>query len=377
MGHNTSSNDKGVASFRVSTRSSNLEALRIVCMLMIVAHHYVVNSGLTAVDGPMRAAPLAANSIYLYLFGMWGKTGINCFLMITGYFMCTSKITVRKFLKLYLWVVFYGIVINGIFLATGRLEFSPSLLFVFFPFRNIHSDSFTSAFMVWWLFIPFLNVLISNIDKRMHQLLMLLLVVVFTVYPFVPKVLNIEVNPICWFSTIYVIASYIRKYPESIYKSDSARFWGWASLALVVISMISVVAILLLGNYLNRDVPQYYMVSDSYMPLALLVSVSTFMWFKNLRIPQSRLINAIGGSTFGVLLIHANSDTMRQWLWNDTIDCVGHYGLPLRQQVTYCISTVVIIFSICSVIDIIRKKTLENLFFKWYDTFERKCNSGK
>lgn len=58
-------------------------------------------------------------------------------------------------------------------------------------------------------------------------------------------------------------------------------------------------------------------------------------------------------------------------------DCVGHYGLTLRQQVTYCISTVVIIFSICSVIDIIRKKTLENLFFKWYDTFERKCNSGK
>lgn len=112
-----------------NTRSSNLELYRIVCMLMIVAHHYVVNSGLTADDGPLRAAPLAANSIYLYLFGMWGKTGINCFLMITGYFMCTSKITVRKFLKLYLWVVFYGIVINGIFLATGRLEFSPSLLF--------------------------------------------------------------------------------------------------------------------------------------------------------------------------------------------------------------------------------------------------------
>lgn len=354
-------------------RSSNLELYRIVCMLMIVAHHYVVNSGLTAVDGPMRAAPLAANSIYLYLFGMWGKTGINCFLMITGYFMCTSKITVRKFLKLYLWVVFYGIVINGIFLATGRLEFSPSLLSVFFPFRNIHSSSFISAFMVWWLFIPFLNVLINNIDKRMHQLLMLLLVVVFTVYPFVPKVLNIEVNPICWFSTIYVIASYIRKYPESINKSDSARFWGWTSLALVVISMISVVAILLLGNYLNRDVPQYYMVADSYMPLALLVSVSTFMWFKNLRIPQSRLINAIGGSTFGVLLIHANSATMRQWLWTDTIDCVGHYGLPLGQLIAYSCLSVLAIFAICTILDRLRVKALEEPLFRWWDGRKRKA----
>lgn len=340
---------------------------------MIVAHHYVVNSGLTAVDGPMRAAPLAANSIYLYLFGMWGKTGINCFLMITGYFMCTSKITVRKFLKLYLWVVFYGIVINGIFLATGRLEFSHSLLFVFFPFGNIHSGNFVAAFMVWWLFIPFLNVLINNIDKRMHQLLMLLLVAVFTVYPFVPKVLNIEVNPICWFSTIYVIASYIRKYPESIYKSDSAKFWGLTSLALIAISMISVVAILLLGNYLNRDVPQYYMVADSYMPLALLVSVSTFMWFKNLRIPQSRLINAIGGSTFGVLLIHANSATMRQWLWTDTIDCVGHYGLPLGQLITYSCLAVLTIFAICTILDRLRLKALEEPLFRWWDGRKRKA----
>ena len=350
-----------------STRSSNLELYRIVCMLMIVAHHFVVNSGLTAVDGPLKTAPLAANSIYLYLFGMWGKTGINCFLMITGYFMCTSKITLRKFLKLYLWIVFYRIVINGIFLATGRLEFSPSLLSVFFPFGNIHSDDFFAAFMVWWLFIPFLNVLINNIDKRLHQLLMLLLVVVFTVYPFVPEVLNIEVNPICWFSTIYVIASYIRKYPESVYKSDTARFWGLASLALVVISMISVVAILLLRNNLNGEIHQYYMVSDSNMPLALLVSVSTFMWFNNLRIPRSKLINAIGGSTFGVLLIHANSDTMRQWLWKDTIDCVGHYGLPLGSLIAYSCLSVLTIFTICTIIDRLRVKALEEPLFRLYD----------
>lgn len=32
-------------------------------MLMIVAHHYVVNSGLTAVDGPLRTAPLAAKFV--------------------------------------------------------------------------------------------------------------------------------------------------------------------------------------------------------------------------------------------------------------------------------------------------------------------------
>lgn len=68
-------------------RNSNLELFRIVVMLTIVAHHYVVNSGLTAIDGPILANPLSVESIFLLIFGMWGKIGINCFVLITGYFM--------------------------------------------------------------------------------------------------------------------------------------------------------------------------------------------------------------------------------------------------------------------------------------------------
>ncbi len=52
-------------------RNSNLELYRIIVMLLIVAHHYVVNSGLMSV---MKEEPLHIQSIFLYLFGMWGKT---------------------------------------------------------------------------------------------------------------------------------------------------------------------------------------------------------------------------------------------------------------------------------------------------------------
>lgn len=69
------------------SRSSNFELYRIICMLMIVAHHYVVNSGLTCTDCLLKNDFTSSNSIFLVLFGAWGKTGINCFLMITGFFM--------------------------------------------------------------------------------------------------------------------------------------------------------------------------------------------------------------------------------------------------------------------------------------------------
>lgn len=104
-------------------RESGLELYRIIAMLLIVAHHYVVNSGLLDV---MYESPLEGKAVFMFLFGMWGKTGINCFVLITGYFMCTSRITLRKFLKLLLMVYLYRIVIYVIFTATGYDEVTLS-----------------------------------------------------------------------------------------------------------------------------------------------------------------------------------------------------------------------------------------------------------
>ena len=53
-------------------------------MVAIVSHHYVVNSGIT---NHFDYANITPNMIFLQLWGMWGKTAINIFVMITGYFM--------------------------------------------------------------------------------------------------------------------------------------------------------------------------------------------------------------------------------------------------------------------------------------------------
>lgn len=322
-------------------------------MLLIIAHHYVVNSGLMQV---MKEDPLSTNSIFYYLFGAWGKTGINCFVLITGYFMCTSNISLHKFLKLYLWIVTYNVIFTFIFVATGDSQITAKSLLLFTPFLNIHSDSFTSAFMVWWLFIPFLNVLVNNLTRNSHLTLLILTFIVFSIYPFMPF-LHIQINPICWFSTLYIVASYIRKYPDTIPYESSAFFWGGTSILLIIIGMLSVYALLWIGVHVGLSVSPYYMISDSQQPLALFIAVSTFMWFKNLRIKTSKIINTIAASSFGVLLIHANSDTMRHWLWKDIIDCVGHYDTPYYWL--YAIGCVFFIYIICTAIDFTRINTIE------------------
>lgn len=349
-------------------RESNLELYRIICMLMIVAHHFGGNYGILGSWGPVREDPFSNNSLFIYLFGMWGKTGINCFVLITGYFMCKSQITLNKFLKLYLWVITYQIIVAAIFLMAGRQQITWETTLILFPFRSIHSDSFVSAFMVWWLFIPFLNTLIENIDRKKHLLLIIMLVTAFTIYSTIPQILSLQgINPICWFSTLYIIAAYLRKYPETIYKSDSHLFWGFATFFSIVISMLSVVGILWVNKMYSLELPWYFFVSDSHKPLALIVAVFSFMWIKNIKLKYNKIINILGGSTFGVLLFHT-IPAMRQWLWNDVFNCIHYFSLPFGKFVCYSVGVVVLVFVAGVLVDRIRIKIIEEPFFKWFDS---------
>lgn len=113
---------------------------------------------------------------------------------------------------------------------------------------------------------------------------------------------------------------------------------------------------------MGKHIYQYRLVSDSNALMAVATAVTSFMFFKNLKIPYNKYINTIGASTFGVLLIHANSDTMRRWLWKDVVDCVEHYTDELFWL--YPVVAVFLIFTICVVIDILRIRFVERPFFE-------------
>ena len=329
---------------------------------MIVAHHYVVNSGLSNVGAPLLTDYSSGNSIYLSLYGAWGKTGINCFLMITGYFMCKSRITFRKFLKLLLQIYFYKLLLFPIFLAIGYETITfQRIVKLMMPFWGF-STGFVSCFIVFWLTIPFLTILVQNMSQRQHQLLLLLSLGVYTILGSIPT-FTITFNYITWFSIIFFIASYIRLYSHPIF--EKKRLWGWLTLLFVVLAAGSVLGMRMLFG--ERVGIGYNFVHDSNKIFPVLIAVSSFLWFKNLKMGYNKTINAFGAGTFGVLLIHANSDAMRKWLWNDLIDCVGKYTMPTMNLILYSIGCVLAIFITCNLIDQLRIATFEKWTFRWYD----------
>ena len=338
-------------------RNSNLELYRVIVMLLIVSHHYVVNSGLFQL---MDNSTLNFNSSFLYIFGMWGKTGIDCFVLITGYFMCKSEATVFKFFKLVLEIIFYNIIIYSIFLILGIVELDlKGIVRAIIPLE--HTSDFTTGFILFYPFIPFLNKIIKSSTHKEHLKLIILSLFIYTFLYMAPG-FGVTYNYITWFIVLYFISSYIRLYPSPRYDTNN-YLWGGITILLTTISIASV--------FVLRNWNPYWLVSDSNAIFAVAISISSFMFFKNLKIKHSKIINLMGASTFGVLLIHANSDAMRQWLWKNTLQNTEFFTSPYLW--IHAILSVLIIFIICVIIDQIRIRYIEKPFFNT-KLFNNVCN---
>ena len=169
---------------------------------------------------------------------------------------------------------------------------------------------------------------------------------------------SVTFNYASWFMVLYLISSYIRLYPREIY--NNTKLWGLLLLFFTVICALSVIAC----DFVFKS--SFFMfVTDSNQFLAVVEAVCAFMFFKDLKIKNSKIINTIASATFGVLCIHAASDEMRSWLWGDFLNVVGVHSNG--DGYLHILLSVLGVYSVCTVVDLIRIYLLEKPFFKWLD----------
>lgn len=342
------------------SRESNVELFRIIVMMSIIAHHIVVN---TAISYNLLPEIHDARNVYLWVFGMWGKVGINCFVLITGWYMCTSAITLKKFLKLLLEVYFYKFFNFILLFVVGIRTLSPkSVFYLCMPISNVTSNDFVSCYLVFFLLIPFLNILIHSISEKLHKYLVLLCVSVLCFWNQLYWI-KVDMSYLLWFPTLYFVASYIRLYPDPTKKLSN--FLEKTPLLWVSLSIASVIGILWFLPHTSKNIHPYYFVSDSNAILAFITGLSLFMYFKSIHIRKSIFINILGACSFGVLLFHTTSG-MRYVLFERLLKIpdvlYGNQGIALT--IVYSIAFVLIIYAIGSCVDLLRMFLFEKPIFK-------------
>ena len=197
-------------------------------------------------------------------------------------------------------------------------------------------------------------------NEREFRYLLVLLVGIYSVIgTFIP--FGFYEN-IAWFVVIYLIGSYIRLYGMPIFSKHSFLFMATS----LITAMASILLLFYFFKYrgINTSIwDTYYFVSNSNKIMALLCSVSMFLFFKDLKMKNNRWINKIATATFGVLLIHGNSDAMREWLWGDVLKNASYMWL-------HALLSVLLVYIVCVAIDLLRIRFVEKPIFKAFDSLK-------
>lgn len=333
-----------------SKRSSNIDLLRIVSMLLIIWLHSIDHSGVLeeadAVGGIM--------SVYVRFTYMLVQVCVNCYVLISGYFLVTSKFRIQKLVALWMEVVFYSVMIKLVFMGIGYTPFSLfSLISCIVPvFTGRYW--FITIYFGLYIISPFLNIAIHAMNREQHLKLNIELFFLFSVMISVSPVFkgmnSGEGWGLAWFVVLYFLASWFRLYYNSNGKWK-VKILGWAGIAVIVTLIYEIggrlsPARIIASNWYRYDsVPAYMM------------SLILFVAFLNIQISSERISRAIAvvaPSTLGVYLIHAHA-SLSPWSW-EVLNLPKKMQSPLFPLIQ--LLAVVGIFIGCSCIDLVCKYTI-------------------
>lgn len=125
---------------------------------------------------------------------------------------------------------------------------------------------------MFFLCIPFLNILINHLTKRQHQLFVALLLFGFSIVAFPPLSFKVSFNYVSWFCILYLVSSYLRLYPFKL--DNNTILWACLTIFSILIGIISILYLVNKGTKLP-----YHYISDSNQIISLVIAVSSFMFF--------------------------------------------------------------------------------------------------
>lgn len=198
-------------------RQSNIELLRIICMFMIVMHHFATNvwcPGMAHVHTPTSMGEAVILLLHCLFF-----IGVNCFVLISGYF--SIKTSLKGFLHLYGFYAFYALLI-ALTQYFGDAQYAMMPLGEKWFHIAVHSlmpwDNndfwFLNAYLALFMMAPLLNAAIAGMEKSTYIRVLVLLTILNVVFGgfFSIDLLNTWGFCVAQFVYLYMIGGYIRKH---------------------------------------------------------------------------------------------------------------------------------------------------------------------
>ncbi|WP_288930500.1 acyltransferase [uncultured Dialister sp.] len=332
--------------------------MRVVTMLMIIGLHYFL------FGGPLFHAK-GLNQKLAWFIEAFFFVAVNCYVLISGYFLVTKKnFHMKKIASLWLQVVFYTTIFYSM-----HLYFHPSFhwkdfFHVILPVRY-EAYWFVTAYFGLYFISPFLAHFARSMTKQQYVKFLIISTSLFGFYSFFRP----ESDPFkmhggystLWFIVLFFWGGYIRLWDLSMPKEKALLIYS-ASCVFTFLSSWPVHWLLKmegfkvgkfgLNGFYNYNSPSVWMASLALFFVFYKIEIGN-RWLR-------KLVLWMGPLTFGVYLIHMNQHVAQE-LWGHWIHVSHAYTGNALSFLGHMMVTVLGIFIVCLLIDWMRLKLFQLL----------------
>ena len=236
----------------------------------------------------------------------------------------------------------------------------PDLKTIFLSFFSVTFNRywFISAYILIYILSPYINKFLKSISKVEHKKILIITIIIWSIIPTIFGIFNdntetfLYFNRFIWMIVLYMLGAYIRLYSINFFNKHTNK-------KAIIISLCSfsfmVLGIILIFKF--KDVflkigtkELAYFWQPNTIPM-LMLSVSIFELFLNLKIKNNKVINVLASTTLGIYMLH--DGPLRFTLWQKIFKSLN--CLNSKYAIIYIIFHTFIIFAVGVVIDLIRQ----------------------
>lgn len=318
-------------------RDSNIELLRIVAMILVlIVHADFLSLGEPNIDD-LTSSP--GGTCLRVLIESLSIVCVNVFVLISGWFGIKSNLS--RFLCFLFQIYFLELFVYVLYLSMGMID-----TICFRDWMNIllcNDYWFVKAYVILYLLAPAMNAWLEVMPKKQIEQFLYSFFFIQTLLDF-------------WWGTnfsgagysglsfvgLYVLARYIRLYPNKYFKLDK-----YLDLTIYLILTLLTSFATFVQIYMHGVVGWFYYYDS---PFVILAAVCLLLFFSKLSI-RSKVLNWIAVSCFAVYIVHCSPLFLPNYI---TTIKVWFDQEPSFSFVCYTLMYVFVIFILSILMDKIR-----------------------
>ena len=295
-------------------RQSNMEALRIVAMSMILIHHFMVH-GLTPNNIP--------HNLY-YAINSFVYSGVNIFFLLSGYF--TIRYSSKGLIKFVLTILFFGVFnLILLYVVGAPPSIKEWLTVMLFPVSK-SPYWFIKVYLILYVTAPILNVGLKNLKHNtLRNTLLMLLFVVF--YGFHKLASSTYLHGMY----LYCVGFYIGQYKP--FENIRPIFFLYCFFIFSALSGGCDWAM----HYIGFNKHYFHSYSNI---LIFFTGVSLLLYFRSLKL-QSNAINILASASLGCYLLQ-DGFLGQYWLYPLQMDFLYSHGYNFKLILMFTTSFIAI-----------------------------------